>query len=229
MTYIPSWPSSSVDAPHMRLVLVTPPAVEPLTVDEARARSNLGSKVSDEVVQAFITAARQTIDGADGWLGRALITQSWLGSLDYFPACDGGRIFIPLPPLQEITSLSYLDGGGASVVVDPAAYQVVMGPRPYILPVYNSSWPAVTCRADAVTIEFTAGYGDAGADVPEPIRTAIALMTGDFCDMATRNPYITQEIEEGIGSTRYMVNADVNKMMDNALQNLLSIYRVIWV
>jgi uncharacterized phiE125 gp8 family phage protein len=207
----------------LRLVLVDGPAVEPLTVAEARARSNVGSNVSDEVVQAFITAARQTIDGADGWLGRALITQTWRGGLDEFPTCDGGRIFIPLPPLQSVT-VKYLRYGDPVGLIQGIDYQLVQAPRPYIVPL--TAWPAVT-GVDGITIEFVAGYGNAGSDVPEPIRTAIALMTGDFCDMATRNPYITQEVEEGVGSTRYMVNADVNKMLDNALQNLLSIYRVI--
>jgi uncharacterized phiE125 gp8 family phage protein len=227
VTYTQSWPSWSADAPHIRLVLVDGPAVEPLTADEARARLNIGSDVSDEVLNAYLMAARQAIDGADGWLGRALITQTWRGTLDYFPACDGGRIFIPLPPLQEITSLSYLDAGGASVVVDPATYQVVQGPRPYILPVYNSNWPMVTTRADAVTIEFTAGYGDDGVDVPEPIRTAIALGAGHIHHIASRNPAVTMEAEEGIGQTRYGVTAEVFKVIDDTVQSLLSIYRVI--
>ena len=115
MTYIRSWPSLSVDAPHMRLVLVDGPAVEPLTADEARARLNIGTNVTDEVMNAYIMAARQVIDGADGYLGRALVTQSWLGNLDTFPADCSGRIMVPLPPLQEVTELSYLDAVGASV------------------------------------------------------------------------------------------------------------------
>ena len=43
-------------ASRMRLTLVTAPAVEPLTVGEARARLNIGSDVSDEVLCAFITS-----------------------------------------------------------------------------------------------------------------------------------------------------------------------------
>ena len=119
----------------MRLTLVTGPTIEPLTVAEVRARSNIGSKSSDEVVQAYITAARQTIDGADGWLGRALNTQTWRGGLDEFPTCDGGRIYIPLPPLQSITEISYLDAHGLPVAVAGGGYQLVMGPRPYIVPI----------------------------------------------------------------------------------------------
>ena len=58
----------------MRLIPTMPPAVEPLTADEVRARLNIGASVSDEVLNAYITAARMRVDGADGYLGRALVT-----------------------------------------------------------------------------------------------------------------------------------------------------------
>lgn len=213
----------------MRLILVEGPVNEPLTAAEARARLNIGSDVSDQVMDAYITAARQRIDGADGYLGRALITQTWHGNLDTFPIGCDGKIVIPLPPLQMLSQVSYLDASGTPVVMDPATYQVVMGPRPYIVPVYNSNWPSVTTRADAVTIEFTSGYGDNGDDVPEPIRTAIALAVGHIHHMASRNPAVTMEAEEGIGQTRYGVTAEVFKVIDDTIESLLSTYRIILI
>lgn len=215
----------------MRLILLEPPINEPLTAAEVRARSNIGGEVSDEVIEAYITASRQMIDGADGYLGRALITQTWQGNIDQFPSssCDSGRIYIPLPPLQEITSITYLGSDGLPVVMDPATYQVVMGPRPYLVPAYNSSWASVTTRADAISITFTAGYGDNGDDVPEPIRTAISLGVANLRSMSMRNLTVSLEKEEGIGETRYIINKDVLGAIDETMQCLLSIYRVIWL
>jgi uncharacterized phiE125 gp8 family phage protein len=210
----------------MRLVLVSGPAVEPLTAAEAKERLNIGSEISDAVMDAYITAARQRIDGADGYLGRALITQTWQGRDDAFPTCDGGRIYIPLPPLQTVT-VSYLDSAGSPVtLVDGVDYRVVQAQRPYILPL--SSWPSVT-GIDGVTIEFVVGYGDAGADVPEPIRTAIALGAGQLRTMSMRNLTVTLEREEGIGETRYGVTAEILTAFDSTVQSLLSTYRVVWV
>ena len=105
--------SGEAEQRRMRLVLVTPPAVEPLTTDEVRARQNIGSNVSDEVLQAYITAARQRIDGADGWLGRALNTQTWQAKFNTFPS---DRIYLPLPPLQSV-DISYLDVNGDPVTL----------------------------------------------------------------------------------------------------------------
>jgi uncharacterized phiE125 gp8 family phage protein len=107
----------SVQAMRMRLSLLQAPAVEPLTAADAKARLNIGDEVPDAVIEAYITACRQQIDGADGWLGRALITQKWVGKLDYFPTCDGGRINIPLPPLQTVDEVSYLGSDGVAVVI----------------------------------------------------------------------------------------------------------------
>jgi hypothetical protein len=95
------------------------------------------------------------------------------------------------------------------------------------VPTYGTSWPTVVSRADAITVEFIAGYGDSGADVPEPIRTAIALGAGHLRTMSARNLTVSQEIEEGIGSTRYMVTADIGSVIDQTVQRLLSTYRVI--
>lgn len=210
----------------MRLVLVSGPAVEPLTAAEAKERLNIGSEVSDAVMDAYIMAARQRIDGADGYLGRALITQTWQGRDDAFPTDDNGRIYIPLPPLQTVT-VSYLNSAGSPVtLVAGVNYRVVQAQRPYILPL--TSWPSVT-GIDGVTIEFVVGYGDAGADVPEPIRTAIALGAGHLRTMSTRNLTVTLEQEEGIGQTRYGVTAEIFTVLDSTVQSLLSTYRVIWV
>jgi uncharacterized phiE125 gp8 family phage protein len=211
---------------YMRLELVSPPAVEPLTAAEAKARLNIGTEVSDEVINAYITASRQAIDGADGWLNRALITQSWRGHLDAFPC--GNRVYIPLPPLQQLV-ISYIGDAGDSVTLTEGVdYKLTQkAQRPYITPV--GSWPSSAISSDAITLDFIAGYGDDGASVPEPIRTAIALGVGHIHHIASRNPAIVQEIEEGIGATRYGVTAEVFTVIDTTVQSLLSTYRVIVV
>ena len=211
---------------HMRLVLVEPPTVEPLTAAEAKARLNIGDEVSDEVMESYITAARQRIDGADGWLGRAINTQTWQGRADTFPTYDGGRIYIPLPPLQTVT-ISYLDPVGDPVtLVEGTDFQIVQAQRPYIVPL--AAWPAST-GIDGVAIEFVVGYGDAGSDVPEPIRTAVALGAGHLCSMSARNLSISEEVVEGVGSTRYVVSDNAGKLIEDTAQNLLSTYRLMYV
>jgi uncharacterized phiE125 gp8 family phage protein len=172
-------------------------------------------------MESFIKAARQTIDGRDGWLGRALNTQTWKLLLSGFP-CEPIRI--PLPPLISVESVKYYDLAGDLQTVDPGDYRILAGARPEITP--TGSWPSAACRADAVEILFTAGYGPAGSDVPEPIRSAIALMVSHLRSMSARNLFISQDSVEGVGSKSYVVGGNAGQAIDAAVASLLSTYRV---
>jgi uncharacterized phiE125 gp8 family phage protein len=206
----------------MRLVLVEPPAVEPLTAEEAKARLNIGDEVSDEVMDALITAARQGIDGADGWLGRALITQTWRGTLDQFPCWE---LNIPLPPLQSVLAINYIDGTGAQIEFPDSDYQIVPGRRPYITPAFQKSWPSTRCQSDAVSIDFVVGYGEP-SDVPEPVRSAIALMVSNIRSLSARNLFVSASTTEGVGSTQYVVSPNAAQAIDITVSALLTPYRI---
>jgi uncharacterized phiE125 gp8 family phage protein len=215
----------------MRLVLVTAPEHEPLSADEVRARLNIGTEISDDVLDAFIATARMQLDGVDGYLGRALVTQTWKLVLPCFPHhwhCDGAAIMIPLPPLQDINSISYVDNSGASVIVDPAEYRTVQGPRPYIVPAYGKTWPSARWQSDAVEIEFVAGYGDQGSNIPEPIRSAIALSVSQLRSLSTRDQNVMVENVVGVGSKTYAVGRDGGAdSLGPAAMMLVSTYRVL--
>jgi uncharacterized phiE125 gp8 family phage protein len=206
----------------MRLVLVEPPTVEPLTAAEAKARLNIGDEVSDEVMDALITAARQTIDGADGWLGRALITQVWRGTLDQFPCWE---LNIPHPPLQSVLAINYIDGTGAQIEHPDSNYQIVPARRPYITPAFGKAWPATRCQSDAVSIDFVVGYGQP-TDVPEPIRSAIALMASNIRSLSARNLFVSATATEGVGSTQYVVSPNAAQAIDTTVSALLSPFRI---
>ena len=108
-------------------------------------------------------------------MGRSLITQVWEYKLDTFPwgSWDNG-IRIPLAPVQSVDEVRYLDLDGAEQVLDPVRYQVSGLPDAALISVASGqSWPALLWQREAITITFTAGYGDSWNSVPEPIRTAI--------------------------------------------------------
>lgn len=131
------------------------------------------------------------LDGAEGVLGRALLTQTWRLHLDQFP--EGSwrgwerdlaevAIVLPLPPLQSVTSISYVDADGQTQTLASSQYQVVnrrQRPSFVVEAVNGSGWPGTEDRPQAVTVTFVAGYG-AAADVPAPIRQAILLLTAQW-------------------------------------------------
>ena len=161
----------------MSLTLFTAPAEEPITLQEAKAHLRVDGTADDALISALIQAARQHIDGRDGWLGRALMQQTWDYAIDEFPDAD----FIPLPlaPVQSITSITYTDTNGASQTFSSASY--VLGAdlawKPRVNLGYGLSWASTRGVPDAVKVRFVAGYANA-ADVPGPIKAALLLMIG---------------------------------------------------
>lgn len=209
----------------MRLVLVDPPVVEPLDATEVRSRlGGIPSTVPDETLDAFVKAARQTIDGADGWLQRALNAQTWKLSFDGGFPCEPIRI--PLPPLINIVAVRYVDVSGEMQTVPDANWQVLEGPRNYLCPSHGYSWPTTRHQLNAVEIEFIAGYGDDPEDVPEPIRSAIALIVGKLRSLSERNLFISQDTVDGVGSKQFIVGGNAGAAIDDAVAGLLSGYRV---
>lgn len=158
----------------MALTIVTPPAVEPISIAEVRERLPIGDE-TDAQLADMIAAARERIDGRDGSLGRALITQTWDLWLDRFPArCrDGsGWIELPLAPVQSVTHVKYTDAAGVeqTMAVD-VDYQLDLNSEPArVLPPYGGAFPCPRAAPNAVTARFVAGYGDAPGNVPQRIR-----------------------------------------------------------
>ena len=205
----------------MALVLITPPAAEPLTPAEVRTRLGLSvSDASDAVLTPLITAARQEIDGIDGWLGRALITQTVEMSLDRF---EGRIIIVPLPPLQSVV-INYDDRDAVEQTLAPSAFRVLAGDPGRIEVV--DSWPSTKARSDAVRIRFVAGYGESGASVPEPIRQALAEKVS-LARMSSRpNPSLRSDTVDGVGSQTWSTGSDFADALRSSIDGRLEPFRI---
>lgn len=158
----------------MGLRLITPPAEEPITLEEAKQHLRVEHAAHDLLIGLYIQAAREHIDGKDGWLGRAIVSQTWELSLDTFPT---NEIQIPLPPLSTVSFVQYDDEDGFEQTIDAADY--TLDPAGWVVTAGDYSWPSTLSAINAVRVRFVAGYGDA-ADVPATIKAAILLMVGDL-------------------------------------------------
>jgi uncharacterized phiE125 gp8 family phage protein len=123
---------------------------------------------------------------------RALITQTWKLSLREFPF--NGRIELPRPPLQSITSIQYVSTSGTLTTLASSEYQVSVEASPgYVEPAYSKSWPSVRSEtADAIQITYVAGFGSGYASVPQQYQNAIyelvAFRFGNRGDVDTAIP-----------------------------------------
>lgn len=152
-------------------ILVTPPAVLPVTLAEVKGDMNILHDDDDARLQDFIEAAVSDLDGWRGSLGRCLINQTWAQRFDGFPA--GDVIRLPMPDVSQAT-VTYFDAANTQQTLAGSSYSVVADDYgPFLQLADGLSWPDTFVRPDAVRVQFVAGYGAAAADVPAILRTAM--------------------------------------------------------
>ena len=176
----------------MTLKLKTPPASEPLSLTETKAYLKVTDTSDDVLLTQMITALRKS---CEDWTGRALVTQTWTLWRDGFPHRGRDRlpydgyfelpvdfadeaqrmISIPKPPLQSVTFLKTYDAKNQAIPFDAGKYFVDSASEPgRIVLNQSSAWPTGLRPANAVEIEYVAGYGDTSA-VPDALKQGLLL------------------------------------------------------
>jgi uncharacterized phiE125 gp8 family phage protein len=151
----------------MTPALITPPAAEPVSLDEAKAFLKLETDADDSLLATLIAAARVAIETRTR---RVLVSQAWRLYLDDLPRAKS--VQLPIMPLISVDAVTVYDGTGEPIVLPATDYLADIITEPPRLR-FNVSAPIdAGIEMNGVEIDFTAGYGDP-ADVPEPLRMAV--------------------------------------------------------
>lgn len=175
----------------MTLILKTPSATPLFTLDQIKNHLCLTDDFaeSDASITDMGDAVTDYLDGNDGVLGRGLITQTYTMIINFFP----GVIHVPLPPLQTVDEIRYLDTAGDQQILASSVYRVVyagaVNRKAIITLANNQSWPSTDTQIAAVEIDFTCGYGDSWNDIPPNTRQLALLLLGSLFE--TREAEIT--------------------------------------
>jgi uncharacterized phiE125 gp8 family phage protein len=159
----------------MALVLTSGPAIEPVTLPEAKAHLKIDGDDEDTLVSSLIITSRLHVEAA---LGLALITQSWSYFLDSWP---GAVVALPLRPVQSVSAVR-LYAADETVETLPGDSYLLDGASCPPRLVRNASlpWPKPGRAANGIEIAFTAGYGNVAVLVPAPVRQAILLLVAHW-------------------------------------------------
>ena len=188
----------------MTLAITTPPALEPVALDEAKAQLRVTYDQEDALIGALITAARQRIEVE---LGIAMIAtglrethDSWpleVGTAvpltDPYRALLAGPLRLRRGPLIAVSAIAAADGSGTFQAVNPLSYAAEAGSRPGRIVPYDVAWPVPGVAVGGIRIDYTAGYGVAETDVPAPLRQAILQLVGDGFEHRSDAPLSTVE------------------------------------
>lgn len=151
----------------MTPIALTPPALEPVTLSEARVFLRLDETPEDGLLASLITAARLMVEAASG---RFLIDQSWRLVLDRWPV--SGEIWLPLSPASAISAARVYDLLGASQPVAAGSLQLDGAADPPVIRVVGEV-PEIGRAHGAIEIDLVAGYGATADAVPALLRQAV--------------------------------------------------------
>jgi len=204
--YLAGYLNSETISARWALNVSTAPALEPVTVTEAKTHLHITGTDDDTKIGLLITAARQYLEK---YLRRSLINQTFILSLDGAPSCS--VLELPMPKLQSITHVRYYDTDDTLQTFSSASYRAdTVSYVGRVMLKDGYSWPTVIAdRADALQITYVSGYGAATTDVPEAIRQAVFML-----------------VEHWYTNRGVVLVGTIQANLEFALENLLSIYKV---
>lgn len=148
------------------------PAVEPISLDDAKDHLRVDISDDDDLISALITAARERVEN---FCNRAFVSAEFavLYSGD-LPSGDAA-LWVPLPDVTD-TTVTYTDADGASASFTGYTFDAE---RQTITP--DDAWPS----GSNLRVGVTAGNEDSPITLPGPIRSAILLYLADLYDRRT--------------------------------------------
>jgi uncharacterized phiE125 gp8 family phage protein len=178
----------------MGIRTVTEPTVEPITLANLRLHlgiepyevdsSGNGDHPHDAMIMAMLTAARSH---AEEFTGRSIALKTYEATFDAFPDGDA-ELELPHPPLVSIEAVRYVDAAGdlQTLATDRYTSDRTDPTAGWLLCEASSTWPGAATVANAVRVEYRAGYQvpepDSSAEdadtLPGSIRAALLLMVG---------------------------------------------------
>lgn len=190
---------------YRSLTRQTPPAVEPVTVAEAKAHCRVDASDDDAYIGSLITAAREWVEA---YLDRTLVHTQWVMRFDKFPPSGIEPVELPRPPMvvsgtATAVSITFTTEPGTTSTYSAAEYRVDRHATPgTVLPIYGTTWTPHRQDDNAISVTWWAGYGPSGSSVPAAIRHAILMLVGHWYESRSSvlTGSISKEIEFGLKS-----------------------------
>ena len=148
--------------------LVTAPATDPVTLDEAKDWLRVDGTDQDALITALITAVTQW---AEGFTHRAFVKRDSQNQFDVFPR-SGQDLYLPGPPIIDLTSLPYRTTADEATTYDVANVAVAKSTGLVRVLPGMEDWPQDAHTFDAI---YSHGIDTAVDDIPEVIKTAILV------------------------------------------------------
>lgn len=164
---------------YRSLTRQTQPAVEPVTLSEAKAHCRIDSTDDDAYIATLISAAREW---CEQYLDRSLVHTQWVMRFDKFPPDGTMDIELPRPPMATAgtataVALTFTYENGTTATYSTASYRVDRNGVPgTVKTLYGQTWPPHLQDDNAISVTWWGGYGASGTSVPAAIRHAMLML-----------------------------------------------------
>ncbi len=226
--------------PRHSTTLKTAATVLPLSLGEIKDYLEIEDSIEEEDAE-LKQALRTATTSVERFTRRTLVTTTWTMWMDRFPGrqlpwWDGIRqgadseltdltepIFIPKSPLISITHIKSHVQGGTESTFSSGNYIVDLASEPARVALkVSQTWPTDALRTiNGVEIEFIAGYGPVGSDVPEDIRRALLIIIKDLHENRGADAAKFEKVGES-SISRFESEAHI----PTTAQNLLGSYKL---
>lgn len=185
----------------MGLVLTSPPAAEPVSLQQAKSQLRVSHSDDDLYISGLISVSRDLVEKITH---RQILPASYTLTLEKFP--DGkNRIELPRAPLLSVQRVDYVNTDGDSTTLATSVYAVDTTTEPGCIYLNaNQTWPATEAwNPQAVEIQFQAGYSKS-SKIPRTLIQAILVSIAHLYE--NREPV---SVERGLRPERVPGIADL--------------------
>lgn len=183
----------------MPAFLLTAPAVEPLSLADAKTFLRVEHDADDAIITSLVSAARNHVEALTRC---ALIAQTWRLVLDRWP--DGGRIAPRIGPLRALAAVRVFNAAGEASAIDPETFVIHRAAGVIAAPGWSLPPPGRSIAG--IELDLDVGFGEAASDVPPILLQAIRILVAHW--------YENRGLI-AIGQTVAMMPASVNAMISS--------------
>lgn len=160
----------------MALQLRSGPAIEPISLTEAKNFMRIDETDGDVLINSLITAARIYIETT---MGLIMTTESWSYYIDKWP--NNSVIYLPLSPIQSVDEIRIHTSSASYEILPVEDYETdTHSNHPRIKILNRMIGSAMGHSMNQIEMQFTSGFGDTMNEVPADLKQAMLLLVSHW-------------------------------------------------